>query len=753
MKRKLALLLTLLITFVTLCTLIPMNISIAYAASNPFSPGWCTYYAWQRAYDKWGADIPCRGNATDWATQAQNANWPVDSTPKADSIAVWSSTASNVYGHVAYVENVADNKIYISEMNSNGGFNVISAGYFDLSTSRWIGTSNDETNYFRRFPTAYIHITSIVKFDANGGTGAPASLTKVAGFVPNISNTRPTRSGHSFLYWNNSPDGTGQHTLNPGDQWGGDFDITFYAIWKPSTCTVNFNPNGGSVTPTSKTYNTGSTYGTLPTATRTGYTFTGWYTAASGGTQVTSSSTVTGNVTLYAHWVGISCTLTYNANGGTVNPVSKTVIYGSAYGSLATPIRIGYSFTGWYTAASGGTQVTSNTMVSNASNHTIYAHWAVNTYTITFNPNGGTVNPTTRPVSYGSAYGALPTPVRAGYTFDGWYTAAEGGSQVTASTMLTENADQTVYAHWTPMGELALPGAIQTIDEEAFMGNSHISHVVIPANCRSIESNAFANCENLISVRILGGETLFESDTFYGSPNVVIYCYSGSRAQRLASADGLEYHLIGIASDWVSADEVPSGAEITDRKWTYTLREYTDSSSASYSGWISSGSEITGWTDWSAWQNNEVSGSSTRTVATQTIITGYNMISYCVSGPNGRSYQPSPTYTVRLQHGPYWWSKAEFDAAQAFPAGSYFNYASNVAGYVLDGTGYCKMDGSDTGGYIPMFVQNTTYGTQWRYRDAIFTYHYYRDVDKESASDPTGQENVSNVQEWVKYIY
>ena len=76
-----------------------------------------------------------------------------------------------------------------------------------------------------------------------------------------------------------------------------------------------------------------------------------------------------------------------------------------------------------------------------------------------------------------------------------------------------------------------------------------------------------------------------------------------------------------------------------------------------------------------------------------------------------------------------------------------------MAGYVLDGTGYCKWDGSDTGGYVPMFIQDTSYGTQWSYRDAVYIYYYFRDFNEESAADPSGQENVSNVQEWVKYIF
>ena len=68
-------------------------------------------------------------------------------------------------------------------------------------------------------------------------------------------------------------------------------------------------------------------------------------------------------------------TVTFNANGGSTPTASKTVTYGSTYGTLPTPTKQGYGFLGWFTAASGGTQVTSGTTVSITSNQTLYAHW------------------------------------------------------------------------------------------------------------------------------------------------------------------------------------------------------------------------------------------------------------------------------------------------------------------------------------------------------------------------------------------
>lgn len=146
--------------------------------------------------------------------------------------------------------------------------------------------------------------------------------------------------------------------------------------------TVRFDANGGRVSPASKVVTCNSsysnTYGTLPTPTRTGYEFDGWYTEETGGTKITSTTSVGTDppATLYAHWKGKKYTVTFDANGGTVSPASDTVTYGKKYYSLPTPTRTGgYTFDGWYTKKDGGTKVESDTTVTTAANHTLYAHW------------------------------------------------------------------------------------------------------------------------------------------------------------------------------------------------------------------------------------------------------------------------------------------------------------------------------------------------------------------------------------------
>lgn len=145
-----------------------------------------------------------------------------------------------------------------------------------------------------------------------------------------------------------------------------------------TTKTVQFNANGGTVSTKSKNVTIGKTYGTLPTPTRTGYDFDGWYTQKTDGTKVNNTTSVGTNppTTLYAHWIGKKYTVTLDANGGTVSMASRTATYGSKYPALPDATRTGgYTFDGWYTQKTGGTKVDDNTTVTTAANHTLYAHW------------------------------------------------------------------------------------------------------------------------------------------------------------------------------------------------------------------------------------------------------------------------------------------------------------------------------------------------------------------------------------------
>ena len=399
--------------------------------------------------------------------------------------------------------------------------------------------------------------TYTVTFDANGGSAASPTSKQVTFGSAYGTLATTDRTGYTFNGWFTAASGGTQVTAATIVTTASNH--TLYAQWTANTYTVTFDANGGSTpSPTSKQVTFGAAYGTLATTDRTGYTFSGWFTAASGGTQVTAATIVTtasnhtlyaqwstlpnhtvtfkanggigsdytqttntstslilntftrtgyafnhwntasddsgttytngqiydflADMDLYAQWTANAYTVTFDANGGsTPSPELKVVTYDSAYGTLATTDRTGYTFSGWFTAASGGTEVTAATIVSIASNHTLYAQWTANTYTVTFDANGGTTpSPISKVVTYDLAYGMLATTDRTGYTFSGWFTDVSGGTQVTEITIVSTASDHTLYAQWTSVNPV--PTIITLSPSSATAGGAAFTLTVYGTN-------------------------------------------------------------------------------------------------------------------------------------------------------------------------------------------------------------------------------------------------------------------------------
>ena len=365
--------------------------------------------------------------------------------------ASWSSVPTNgLYDKREYDIRVYDgnNTIILEKYNVKSGYsftlsekgkyrisvavvNAKYANYFNMTYSDWFTISEPLKTY-------------AVSYNVNGGTGSIASQTKTHNTNLTLTTTKPTGKSFTVTYnanggtvstssktvaqtftnWNTAANGNGT-TYNAGATYSANANVTLYAQYA--------NPSIGS----------------LPTPTRSGYAFDGWYTAATGGTKITDSTKVTSNTTVYAHWIANTYTVSYNVNGGTgsiasqtkthdtnltlttAKPTGKrfTVTYNANGGTVSTSSKtVSQSFTNWNTAANGsGTVYNAGATYSANANVTLYAQYA--------NPS----------------IGSLPTPTRSGYAFDGWYTAANGGTKITDSTKVTANT--TVYAHWTKNAE------------------------------------------------------------------------------------------------------------------------------------------------------------------------------------------------------------------------------------------------------------------------------------------------------------
>ena len=148
-----------------------------------------------------------------------------------------------------------------------------------------------------------------------------------------------------------------------------------------------------------------------------------------------------------------SATITFVENGGSdVEDITKP--YGSIIGTLPTPSKTGHTFGGWYKDEALTDLFTDTRMPEGGI--TLYAKWTANRYTVIFNENGGNKLDNDRiTVTYGEAYGQLPKPERSGYGFIGWFTAANGGQQVTAQSIYSIEGNQTLYAQWRELKEIS----------------------------------------------------------------------------------------------------------------------------------------------------------------------------------------------------------------------------------------------------------------------------------------------------------
>ena len=462
------------------------------------------------------------------------------------------------------------NIVYKSNSGVQLGASTVE-GYFDTSTTvspkSFTGYTSpaNQTVVFdsttaKTITFTYTPINYTISYTLNGGSVATANPTSYNIETATFTLNNPTKIGNTFLGWTGSNGSTA--STNVSVTKGSTGNKTFTANWDTNEYTATFNANGGTTaSPATIKKDYGVALGTLPTTSRTGYTFNGWYTATSGGTQISASTTMPAqNITYYAQWTINSYPLKIDPNGGyrasdsstsvitvnknykateniserkrtgyiligydmkntsngsttdiggatfTFDSSSKTgkftqgsvpitlvakweaikytaqfdpnggyrvsdtnynvVSYEYTYGqtdNISERARAGYTLTGYIikntangsTTDIGGATVTFNssaktgTFKQGSVNVTIVAQWSANSYTATFDANGGTTpSQTTITKKTDEALGTLPTTSKTGYIFAGWYTAKSGGTKITSATTMPAG-NVTYYAQWT----------------------------------------------------------------------------------------------------------------------------------------------------------------------------------------------------------------------------------------------------------------------------------------------------------------
>ena len=291
--------------------------------------------------------------------------------------------------------------------------------------------------------TAQFTNTYTVTLHTNGGTINSGNVT---GYTYGVGATLPTAddmdyTGHTFKGWYDNESLTGDPVTAIGGTETGNKE--YWAKWEINQYTITFDTAGGSaIAPITQDYGSAITAPAAPT--REGYTFTGW-------DKTIPATMPAGDMTITAQWTVNQYTITYDLDGGTAEGNPDTYTVETDAFTLKNPTRPGYTFTGWSgTGLTGEDNLTVTIPKGSTGNRSYTAHWSLNTYSITYDLNGGTAsgNPTSYTVE--SATITLNQPTKTGYTFTGWSgTDLTGEDNLTVTIPAGSTGDRSYTAHWS----------------------------------------------------------------------------------------------------------------------------------------------------------------------------------------------------------------------------------------------------------------------------------------------------------------
>lgn len=256
----------------------------------------------------------------------------------------------------------------------------------------------------------------------------------------------PTKEGHDLLGWYASETFEGDAVTFP---YAPGENKTIYAKWGFVKAVVSFETNGGNAIEATKIYGEDGVL-TLPTPTKAGFDFVGWYNNAElTGEPCGTVLNTTGTVTLYAKWNEIKYVLTFEGNGAaeTLTPVN----FHEGDGAVALPVvtKEGHDFFGWFDNAEFSGEALASPY-NPATNKTIFAKWRQIKSIVSFDTHGAE-EIAAQKIYVGDNGVTLATLTREGYDFDGWFDNAEyTGEALSVATPYNPDENKTIHAKWTP---------------------------------------------------------------------------------------------------------------------------------------------------------------------------------------------------------------------------------------------------------------------------------------------------------------
>jgi uncharacterized protein (TIGR02145 family)/uncharacterized repeat protein (TIGR02543 family) len=368
------------------------------------------------------------------------------SVPVITAITLYAKWTLNTYavsfnsngGSSISAQTIAYNAFAIQPSAPTKTGNTFAGWYSDSALATAYGFSTPVTAAITLFAKWTVNLYT-VSFNSNGGSAAISQMIAFNSTATQPSPT-PTQSGYGLLGWYSDSLLTAAFSFSTPVT----SSITLYAKWTANLYIVTFNSNGGSSVPNQTVvYNSVATQPTSPI--RTGYILSGWYLDSVLTSVFNFSTPITASITLYAKWTINTYTVNFNSNGGST-VASQTIPFNSlSVVPSPAPTMAGNSFSGWYSDSTLTNAFNFSTPITAAI--TLYAKWTINTYTVSFNSNGGSVV-TNQTVAYNST-ATLPTPAptKTGYSLVGWYSDSLLTNAFNFTAPIT--AAITFYAKWT----------------------------------------------------------------------------------------------------------------------------------------------------------------------------------------------------------------------------------------------------------------------------------------------------------------